>query len=229
MSLKRGLAGQALAKAAASEADAAAVIDRLTGLRPNAKALDREVHRLRRMRGVVCAATPRGKDSVVVVVRNLRSVTTRAEGTDLFAETALVYSRIAATVRRGSVGYRIWRASFCRHAIERLVERSRVPLDALLLEVMDGEALHLLRQLAREEILADAGDEAISARDEGVWAGCRDVSQVENDWGLTATTEGAVVPTFSARTFLGPDEMRPTLWLRWSASTQQGGGRAARA
>jgi hypothetical protein len=229
MSLKRGLAGQVLAEAAASEADAATVIDRLAGLRPNAKALDREVQRLRRRRGVVCAAALSRNEGVVVVVRNLRSVTTRAEGTDLFAETALIYSRIEATVRRGSVGYRIWRASFCRHAIERLVERSRVPLDALLLAVMDGEAVHLLDRLARDEVLVDAGDEAISARNQGVWAGCRDVSRVEDDWGLTATTEGAAVPTFSARTFLGPDEMRPTLWLRWSASTQQGDGRSAKA
>lgn len=38
--------------------------------------------------------------------------------------------------------------------------------------------------------------------------------RLEPDWGLSTDVVPAI-PIFSARTFLSPTEMRPTVYLRW--------------
>lgn len=214
-SLKRGLARQAVTQAAATEADIPAVLAQLRDLRPNRKSLSRVVLRLRGMRGIIGAGIVAEGAGLAIVLRSLRSIVTRAEACDLFAETALIYTRLRVRVQRGHVYCDLARASFCLHALERLVERSSVPLSAPLLPVIDAEGVALLRSFVAGDLHEDNGDNFVSAREAGVWAGSTDHTEVEDGWGLVCTTPGMPVPIYSARTFLSPDEMRPTLWLKW--------------
>ena len=108
------------------------------------------------------------------------------------------------------------RASFCCHALERLVERSQVALNLPLLETVDAEAVRLLRNQALGRMINDAEDSLIRAVAKGVWAGGVDQMSPEVDWGLTLCDGAARLPGFSVRTFLGPAQMRPTVWLKWN-------------
>lgn len=211
--LKRGRAREALNHAAAEDADLATLFRLGAELRPNPRSLTRVARRVARLRGVLrVAATADGR--LIAVARNLRRVVTRAAATEVFAEEALLYTRIGLVPGRRGTGFALLRAGFCLHALERLVERSTVPLDQHLLPELDAEADRLLRHLGTGEVIEDAGDQFLPARAEGVWAGSLDHSALEADWGLvpTGTTP---LPLFSVRTFLGPDQMRPTLWARW--------------
>lgn len=114
----------------------------------------------------------------------------------------------------GRFGYRISAVSFCGHALERLVERSEVRLDAPLLHVIDAEAQAVFRGWDGGARIVEGDDEFYSASTPGIWAGGHDGMRLEPDWGLSTDVVPAI-PIFSARTFLSPTEMRPTVYLRW--------------
>ena len=211
--LKRGRAREALAHAGAEDADLATLFRLAVDLRPNPRNLTRMARRLARLPGVLRVTAAEG-GGLILLARNLRRVVTRAEAAELFAEEALLYTRIGLVPGRRSPGFTLLRASFCLHALERLVERSAVPLDAPLLPTLDAEADRLLRRLATGGMIEDAGDQFLPARAEGVWAGSLDETSLEPDWNLVPTAE-TPLRLFSARTFLGPDQMRPTLWAKW--------------
>lgn len=218
-SLKRGLAREALAHARMDEADIPRIIATCQDLRPNAKALSRHAQRLSRMRGVVRASVAAG--GIVLVLRNVRQMVSRTEGADLFAETTLFYTRLTMKCSHQGIGFTLSRASFCLHALERLVERSLVAPDRPMLSAVDGEARAVLRALAQAEVIEDGAERYLRACQSGVWAGSVDRSALEEDWGLSYGTEAAPIVVFSVRTFLGPDEMRPTLWLSWQGSSDR--------
>ncbi len=210
-SLKRGLARQAYAQA--MEGDLARLAKMARDLAPNGKSRDRLAVRLQGLHGVVRVGLV--GDEVVAVLRHRRQVTMRVQGADVFQEDALLYTRVAMRARRGSTGFRLTRASFCLHALERLVERSSVALDRPLLASVDAEAVAVLRACVRAEVIADGDDHFLRATGQGLWAGGFDESELEPDWDLAYANSEARVPVFSARTYLSPDQMRPTLWARW--------------
>ena len=214
--LKRGLARQAMSHAARAEADVAAIVRITSNMRPNAKAMDRHAQQLASRKGVVKVA--KGDEGLVVFVRNICQIRNQIEQLDLFTETALVYTRIMIRCLRNGVGYHVSRASFCLHALERLVERSAVALDRPLLPVADQEALRVLRGLAQGRDFTENGDQYMPALAKGVWAGSLDQAALDEDWGLVSK-EAGVVPVYSARTFLGEEEMRPTVWYAWKQKT----------
>jgi hypothetical protein len=220
--LKRGRAREAFGHAATTDADMAAIVRLGAELRPNPRSLDRVAQRLARLPGVVRVS--RGTDGgLVVLARCTRQVVTRTEGVAVFTEEALLYTRVDIMFLCHSPHFGLLRASFCLHALERLVERSQVPLDCPLLPLMDAEAGRLLRRLRSGELIVDADDQFVPGGSErnrdpaivGVWAGALDKTELESGWGLipTGTSE---VSVFSVRTFLGPDQMRPALWLKWN-------------
>ena len=90
-------------------------------------------------------------------------------------------------------------------------------LDRPLLEAVDAEAMTILRHTAKARLIEDGDDHYAAGLQSGVWAGRVDHSDPEPEWGLSPTDPEARVPVFSARTFLSPEEMRPTVWLRWNA------------
>ncbi|MDT8854119.1 hypothetical protein RNZ50_03535 [Paracoccaceae bacterium Fryx2] len=201
-----------MARSKGAEADHAAVFVLLRQVSPNRRSTERAVLRLRRMPSVVAAGL--ADDRLVVVLRNSCAMVTRSDGVDIFTEDALIYTRVAVQFAKGRMHSWINRANFSQHALERLVERSRCPLGQDFLGVVDGEASALLKRCLAGEMIEHDGDSFLRARQEGVWAGSLDLTLPEPEWGGRADPE-ARVPTFSARTFLGPDEMRPCLWLRW--------------
>lgn len=214
-SLKRGLARQAMSDAYKANADLPRIFASVADLAPNRKAMERAVLRLKARPGVVMAGV--SGDAIVLLLRNTREVLAREDAQNLFSEQALVWTRVKvfpAMPNRGS-GLHILRAGFCRHAIERLVERSDVALDQPLLTAMDREAASVLKSVDREALIADSGDTFVSAIQSGVWAGRLDRSPLEEDWGLSLSDGAEAISFFSARTFLGPQEMRPTLFAQW--------------
>ncbi|WP_096787628.1 hypothetical protein [Rhodobacter sp. CZR27] len=196
----------------AAEADHAAVFALLRQVAPNRRAMERGVLRLRRLPGLVLAGI--AGDRLVIVLRNSCAMETRSEGMDVFAEDALIYTRL--TVEPGRARMQSWinRARFSLHALERLVERSTCALGSDFLGVVDGEAAALLKRCLAGGMIEHDGDSYLRAKEEGVWAGSLDLTLPEADWGVLTQPE-ARVPTFSVRTFLEPDEMKPCVWLRW--------------
>ena len=71
----------------------------------------------------------------------------------------------------------------------------------------------MLRGLMAGGMLDHGDDRYVRAHTAGVWAGSLDCTMPEAAWATTATD--AVIPTFSARTFLSPEEMKPSVWLLW--------------
>lgn len=212
-SLKRGLARQALAHAALSQAQVPALIAQARDIRPNRKSQERLAQRLGRTVGVVLAGPSGG--GVVMIARNLRDTVTRAGTKDIFTEQAVFYTRILARWGRQGAGFEIWRTSFSCHALERFVERGGIALDRPLLPALDAEAARVLRGVARGALVLDDGDCCAPALAAGLWAGSLDRTELEPDWGLAFDDAATRVPVLSVRTFLGPAEMRPTLWLKW--------------
>lgn len=210
-SLKRGLAREAVARARGGEANHSHLFAALRQAAPNRRALERTVLRLRRMPGIVRAGISGG--CLVVVVRNTCTMVTRTEGVELFTEEALIYSRMTIGWNKGSMNSWITRASFSLHALERLVERSGCAMGRDFLGAIDAEAAVLLKHMLDGEIIEHDEDSYLGAKEKGVWAGSVDFTPPEPVWG--AVQADARVPTFSARTFLGPDEMKPCVWLRW--------------
>ena len=216
--LKRGLARQAMSHAAQAEADVAALVRMSSNMRPNAKAMNRLAQLLASRKGVVKVA--KGDEGLVFFVRNICQLRNQIEQQEIFTETALVYTRFAIRCQRNGVGYHVSRASFCLHALERLVERSAVALDRPLLPVVDQEALHVLRGLAQGRDFTENGDHFMPAVAIGVWAGSLDRAALDEDWGLIGKDPGGI-PLYSARTFLSEDEMRPTVWYAWKQGASE--------
>lgn len=213
-SLKRGLARQALRTAERQGADWPALFALAAGLRPNRKALERLSARLRARPGVVRVALSPCLKGLSLTARAVRRVEARVDGETAFHETGLIYLRIRAGMSGGRLAFHINAVSFCGHALERLVERSEVPLDSPLLDTIDGEALALFRGWDRAARIVEDEDEYYPASAPGVWAGGHDGMGLEPDWGLSVRS-APFIPVFSARTFLSPAEMRPTVYLRW--------------
>lgn len=211
LSLKRGLARQAMARAARAQADHASIFSELFRMAPNRRGMERTVLRLRKAPGVVSAGIARG--TVVVVLRTACAMVTRTEGVDAFTEDALIYTRMTVVREKRKEGTSISRASVSRHALERFIERGNCPLGPDVLDAVDAEAATLLGRAVRGDLIAHDGDDYLRARGAGVWAGSLDLTPPEPGW--RTGREDACIPTFSARTFLGPDEMKPCVWLRW--------------
>jgi hypothetical protein len=211
IALKRGLARQTIAQAV--EADTAQIFGQLAELRRNYKSQERLAERLQRQVGVVRLA--KRDAGMVIFLRNQRQMISRVEDTDAFAEETLFYTRISVRITRNGPSFHIARASLTSHALERLVERSAVAIDRPLLDAVDAEAVTILRHAAKARLIEDGEDHYAAGLQPGVWAGRVDLSDPEPEWGLSYSNPEARVPVFSARTFLGPEQMRPTLWLRW--------------
>ena len=211
LSLKRGLARHAFAEAHRAGGDAGAVVSSLQRIAPNDRATARAVRRLRKDRAVVACGLSGG--AVVATVREVRAATTRCHGLDAFVEDALIFVRVAVTAGRRKVTTRIDAASFSLHALERFVERGGTDPRAGLLAAVDREADAILRQAARGSAIRDRDDTYRAAVAEGVWAGSEDLFEPDAAWG--PAWAGRKVPVFSVRTFLGPEEMNPCVWLAW--------------
>lgn len=212
VSLKRGLARQALATAARSAADLPALFAAASRMRPNARGVERLALRLQGCPGVtrvVCNAR-----SLTFTAREVCEVESRVSGQTAFRETGLVYLRVRVGMAGGRLTFGLAAVSFCAHALERLVERSDLDLRAPLLAQMDAEAQALFRARDAGACILEGDDEFLAAATPGVWAGGHDGMAPGADWGL-AFGPGASVPLFSARTFLSEARMRPTIWLRW--------------
>jgi hypothetical protein len=209
--LKRGLARQTIAQA--GEADLPHVFRQLAELSPNHKAQARVAQRLQSQHGVVRVAM--SATGMVVILRNRRQMISQLEEAEIFAEETLFYTRVSVRISRNEPGFHISRASLTCHALERLVERSTVALDRPLLSAVDAEAATILRHAAKARLIEDGEDHYAPAAHSGVWAGRVDLSVLEPEWNLFYSDATTRIPVFSARTFLGPEQMRPTVWLRW--------------
>lgn len=110
-------------------------------------------------------------------------------------------------------GVHLSAASFCTHALERLVERSDIDLRTARVPQVDAEAQAIFRGWDRAARIVDAGDEFYPAATAGLWAGGHDDLALDPDWNLFHPSGRP--PIFSARTFLSEAEMCPTVWLRW--------------
>jgi hypothetical protein len=212
-SLKRGLARQALSEAERESSDFPALFALAAGLRPNSKGLDRMAARLRVRRGVSRVAIAPNRNSLSFTARAVRQIEAQVLGETAFHETSLIYVRARADMAGSRFGFRVSAISFCGHALERLVERSDIPLKALL-PLIDVEAQAIFRGWDRGTRIVEQGDEYFPASAQGVWAGGYDGMSLEPDWGLSNNTTQSV-PIFSVRTFLSPVEMRPAVYLRW--------------
>lgn len=216
VSLKRGLAQQALAVAGRDSADLAALFAVAAGVRPNLKGLERMATRLAARPGVVRVALTADQRGICLTARALHEVEARVAGETAYRETGLVYLRARVEPGRGTTAFRLTAVSFCRHALERLVERSDLPLDAPLLPRLDGEARAIFRSRDQGTGFVEDGDAFQPASAAGLWAGGHDEMAPDPGWGLS-TAGAPPLPVFSARTFLSAAEMRPTVYLRWKA------------
>ena len=214
MSLKRGLARQAMDQARAADADLGRIFEVLAGAAPNRMAEDRVLRRLKRTRGVVRAARSAATGAIRITARSVRGVEARRDGLALFAETGLLYTRIEVARTRTGPAFRIVRLSFSTHALERLVERTDEDLRPIL-PTIDAEAVSGLAQVAGNLTLSDRDDDYLTSR-HGLWAGSLDLTSPEEDWSVVPVDPEAGLPIFSVRTFLSEDEMRATAWLKWS-------------
>lgn len=81
---------------------------------------------------------------------------------------------------------------------------------------MDAAMLRALDRLAEGGVLTDRDDDYLPAR-WGVWAGGSEETHADPLWG-PAFRNGPPMQVFAIRTFLGEEQMRPTVWLDWSES-----------
>lgn len=214
LSLKRGLARQAIATAERDAPNMPGLFRLAAGLRPNAKAVERLALQLKARPGVVRVTMARNGKSLTFITRSVREVEARVEGETAFQETGLIYLPAAVGMTGPMLGFHLTAVSFCAHALERLVERSSVDLQsAALLPQIDTEAQAIFRGWDRAARIAEDGDEYYPAATPGLWAGGHDEMGIEPDWNLFNAC--GRLPIFSARTYLSEAEMRPTVWLRW--------------
>lgn len=213
VSLKKGLARQAITIAERTTPDMPGLFRMAAGFRPNAKAVERLALRLERRPGVARVVMARDRKSLTFVTRAVRAVEARVEGETVFQETGLIYLRVTVGRQGARFGFYLTAVSFCAHALERLVERSNIDLQTALLPQVDAEAQAIFRGWDRASLIRDADDEYYSATTPGLWAGGHDEMALDPDWNLSH--DGGRMPIFSARTFLSEAQMRPTVWLRW--------------
>lgn len=212
-SLARGLARQAMAEAANDNADTSRILTELHGMSPNTRNRQRFAARLRARRGVVHARAV--KDGLVVVLRSVMAVDLRKEGVSCFSEDRIAWTRVHVRCGKRSIGFKLDVAHVTHHAIQRRVERSDCPLNDLL-GVMDAAMLRAVTRLAKGGVLTDRDDDFLPAQ-QGVWAGGMEETCAHPSWG-PAFGGGAPLQVFAIRTYLGEEEMRPTVWLHWSES-----------
>lgn len=115
------------------------------GLRPNSKAVERLTLRLKGRPGVVRAAKAPGGKGVTFITRAVRAVEALVEGATVFHETGMIYLRARVGIVGPGIGLQLSAVSFCAHALERLVERSDIDLQAALLPQVDAEAQAIFR------------------------------------------------------------------------------------
>lgn len=210
-SLARGLAGQAMAQAARDNAETARILTELHGVAPNMRSRQRYATRLRGRRGVVSARAM--ADGLVVVLRSVMTVDLRKEGVQCFSEDRIVWTRAHVRSGKRAIRFKMDAVHATRHVLQRRVERTDCPLRDFLSD-MDTAMLHALARLSKGSVLTDREDQYLLAR-RGVWAGGPEDVCADPAWGL-AFRHGAPMEVFAIRTFLGEDEMRPTVWLEWS-------------
>lgn len=214
LSLKRGLARQAIATAERNAADFCGLFELAIRMRPNAKGVERLATRLRGRRGVTRSSLSRDEKHLTFIARDVRLVEARVQGETAFRETGLIYIRAKVGMSGGRLVFSLSAVSYSCHALERLVERSSVDLHSPLLPRIDTEAHAIFRAWDAGRKIEEAEDEYFASALPGLWAGGHDRMEIETDWGLE--TKGApTMPIFSARTYLSEKEMRPTVWLRW--------------
>ena len=217
-SLARGLARQAFRQAEDADANVGQVSRTLHEVAPNARSCARFAARIARWPGVLSSkATSNG---VVVVCRSTLDVTVRKDGVDCYIEPRLAYTTLQVFTARGRIGFGTSQVQIGMHAVQRHVERSRCPLRELPAH-LDAAMVTALGRVRRGVTIEDGDDEYV-ADAVGVWAGGRDLTAVDPDWGPVFADAPHPLPVFSVRTFLGEDEMRPTVWLAWSRAMRQG-------
>lgn len=212
MSLKRGYAKAVISHAKKSKLDVKSLFDELRTLRRNAKAQKRLILRLRKNPSVV-SSNLLPNHGIAIVYREAITQETKHSGETLFLEDALIFTLVEATISRLGRSMGIVRASFCVHAIERLIERTDYEIGPEFSAIIDREAAHILKEMKDDNEIAHNNDFFISALKQGVWAGSLDDTAPDEEWRVRKTS--AMVPTFSVRTFLSPDEMKPSVWLEW--------------
>lgn len=213
VSLKRGLARQAIAMADRNAPDLASLFRLAASLRPNTKAVERLAVRLRGRPGVSRVTMSRDGKSLTYTARAVRDLDAQVGGETVFQETGIIYLRVTVAFTGHCLGFHVSAISFCRHALERLVERSDLGLDAALLPQIDIEAQAIHIGWDRAVLIEEAGDEYFPAVTPGLWAGSFD--EMVLDQASSLATGLGWFPVFSVRTFLSEAEMRPTVWLRW--------------
>jgi hypothetical protein len=212
-SLKRGLARQAVAMAARTTPDLPGLFAIAARMRPNRKAMTRLGLRLTARPGVIRVAVAPDATALTFTTRAVREVEARVEGNAAFRETGVIYLRARVSMTGHAVGFGLSAISFGPHALERLIERSDIPLHAPILTHLDAEAQAIFRGWDRDALIHDASDEYYPAATPGLWAGGHDLMALDPDWRLVNGC--GQLPIFSARTYLTEAQMRPTLWLRW--------------
>lgn len=210
-SLARGWARQAMTEAALDDADTARILTELHDMAPNARSRQRFAARLRGRRGVVQALSV--TDGLVVVLRSVMTVDLQKEGVDCFSEDRIAWSRFHVRTGKRRISFKLDTVHATRHVLQRRVERSDCPLGDLLGD-MDAAMLRALSRLAEGGVLTDRDDDYLPAR-RGVWAGGTEETRADPTWG-PAFRNGASMQVFAIRTFLGEEQMRPTVWLDWS-------------
>lgn len=213
VSLKRGLARQAIAAADRSAPDLPGLFRLAADMRPNAKGVERLALRLKGRPGVVRVAMATNGKGLTFIARAVREVEARVEGETAFQETGLIYLRATVSMIGGGLRVHLTAVSFCCHALERLVERSDHDFQSPLLPRVDAEAQTIFRGWDRAAGIEEAGDEYYPAATRGLWAGGHDEMELDRGWHLFNAC--GRLPIFSARNFLSEAEMRPTVWLRW--------------
>lgn len=210
-SLARGLARQAMTEAACDDADTSRILTELHGMAPNARSRQRFAARLRGRRGVVHARAL--ADGLVVILRSAMTVDLRKEGVTCFSEERIAWMRVHVRCGKGSISFRLDTVHATHHAIQRRVERSDCPLTDVLGD-MDAAMQRALERLSQGGVLTDRDDDYLPAR-RGVWAGGMEEIRADPAWGR-AFQQASTLQVFAIRTYLGEDEMRPTVWLGWS-------------
>jgi len=168
---------------------------------------------IKKMPGVITGSHS-SSGTVRAVYREVVAMQTRHQEQELFAEDVLLYSVVIAEITRTRRSLHIGRVSFNYHALERLIERSNCEIGLGFLELIDQEANHILKELARDETITHNEDEFIRSSYCGVWAGSIDASRPDPEWFAGEADQKA--PIFSVRTFLSPDEMHPYIWMKWN-------------
>lgn len=212
-SMKRGLARHAITSAQQTPPDVIGLIRMAATFRPNEKSVDRLASRLQRRAGVIRVSKPPEGKALSIVLRAVRDIDAQVDGEKVFQETGLIYLRAKVRLTATGIAFNLSAVSFCCHALERLVERSKFSFNTSLLTQVDAEALTIFRAWDRAARIVDCQDEFYPSASYGVWAGGHDEMELDPDWQLVGCR--GKLPIFSARTFLSPAEMRPTLYLRW--------------